>query len=309
MPATRADFVELERHCAARPEDRDARRLLVQLFVALGEPADLPGSSLMLAAGTRRPTVAVLTPYHREPLAMLERCHRSVLAQTVRCEHILVADGYPRPEVDTWGVRHVRLGAPSGDFGDTPRRVAGETALASGFDAVVYLDADNWLRPRHVESLVTRHLACRAALCHSGRTFHRIGGALLPLVLRNDNVTHVDTSCVFVARPALDLLSLWGTWPRELSCIGDRMFWQAALARGWSHAFTGALTVCYEASHVSYYRAAGLPAPGNARQDVDIGALCAWHAGLPAAERGDLDRRFGFSVTAMLAPLRASERP
>jgi glycosyltransferase involved in cell wall biosynthesis len=303
VPPTRAEFIELERHCAARPDDRDARRRLLQLFVALGQPADLPGSSRALPASGRSLRIAALTPYYREPLEVLERCHRSVRAQTVRCEQILVADGHPRPEVDGWGARHIRLAAASADFGDTPRRIASEAAIDSGFDAVIYVDADNWLRPRHVESLLACHLGHGAALCHSARTFHRIGGTLLPLLQQGDNVTHVDTSCLFVAREALDLLPLWGAWPRELSCIGDRMYWQAAVARGWSHAFTGALTTCYEAAHEGFYRAAGEAAPQGSRPDIDLKYLYAWHVGLPDAERAQLDRRCGFPVTALLAPL------
>jgi hypothetical protein len=252
--------------------------------------------------------VAVLTAYYREPLEILERCHRSVRAQTVQCQHILVADGHARHELDAWGVRHIRLAGSSADFGDTPRRVAGEAALESGFDAVVYLDADNWLRPRHVESLFACHLARAAALCHSARTFHRIGGEMLPLLLTSDNVGHVDTSCLFVARAAFELLPLWGTWPHELSRIDDRMFLQAALARGWSPAFTGALTTCYEASRVSHYRAVGEAPPADARPDGDVDQLCAWHAGLSTAERDAIDHRFGFSVAAMLAPWVGSKR-
>ena len=300
MPPTRAEFIELERHCAARPDDRDARRRLLQLFVALGQPADLPGSSLTLPPSELPPSVAVLTPYFKESLATLQRCHASVREQTIRCEHIVVADGHARAELDHWGLRHIRIATPSSDFGDTPRRIAGEAAIESGFDAVVYLDADNWLRPRHVESLLACRRARGALLCHSARTFHRIGGTLLPLLWKGDNVDHVDTSCVFVAREAFELLPLWGAWPRELSRIDDRMFWQAALARGFSQAFTGALTTCYEASHVSYYREVGEPAPAGARPDIDIQQLRAWHAALPPTERNDLDGRFGFSVTALL---------
>lgn len=300
----RAEFLELERYCAARPDDRAGRRRLLQLFIALGMPEDLPGSSLVLP-GTAPPlSVAALTPYSREPLEMLERCYRSVARQTVRCEHVFVADGYPREELDGWDVRHLRLSVPHKDFGDTPRRVAGEAVIDAGFDAVVYVDADNWLRPHHVESLVACHLARGAVICHSARTFHRIDGTLLPLQQQGDNVRHVDGNCLFVSREAFDLLPLWGSWPRELSCIDDRMIWHAALACGHSHAFTGAFTMCYEAAHVSFYNAVGETPPIGARPDLDLDQLYTWHAGLPAAERDELDRRWGFSVTLLLDRLR-----
>lgn len=300
-----AEFLELERYCATRPDDAAGRRRLLQSFISLGEPQDAPGASLSLPPDAEPLRTAVLTPYFREALPVLERCHRSIRQQTVRCEHILVADGYPRAELDGWPIRHIRLPRPANDFGDTPRRIAGEAAIEAGFDAIVYLDADNWLRPRHVESLVACHLARGTALCHSGRTLHRTDGTLMPLLQRGDNTEHVDTSCLLVASPAFELLSLWGTWPRELSRIDDRMFWRAAMARGYAHSFTGALTLGYEASHVGFFRAIGETPPPETRPDVDLGGLFDWYAELPATERDRLDGRWGFSVSSLIAGLRA----
>jgi glycosyltransferase involved in cell wall biosynthesis len=304
--ATRAGFLELERHCAANPADAEGRRSMLQLFLALGQPDDLPGASLTLPPGNREPRIAVLTPYLREPIRLLERCHRSVRGLTVRCEHILIADGFPRAELDTWPVRHLRLSKPSQNFGDTPRRIAGEAAMDGGFEAVIYLDADNWLRPRHVESLFACHLARGAAVCHSARTLHRVDETVMPLVQRGDNHEHVDTSCVLVATAAFDLLRIWGTWPRELSRIDDRMFWHAVVSRGHgANGFTGALTTCYEASHSGFYRALGEASPPGVRPDIDLDTLFRWHAELPSAEHDQLDGRWGFSVSALVAELRA----
>jgi len=306
VSAKRAEFIDLERHCAARPDDRNGRRLLLQLFIALGQPDDLPGASLMLAPVDRPPRIAVLTPYFQESVEVLARCHRSVRQQTVPCEHILVADGFPRTELDGWPVRHIRLPSSSRDFGDTPRRIAGEAAIEAGFDAVVNLDADNWFRPRHVESLFACHRARGTAICHSARTLHRTDGTLMPLIERSDNRVHVDTNCYLVASGAFDLLPLWGTWPRELSRIGDRMFFHAMLARGYAHSFTGAMTMCYEATHLAFYRAVAEAPPPGVRPDIDLAELFAWHGTLPQTERDDLDRRFGFSVTRMLGSLRGA---
>lgn len=307
-PAAREEFLDLERGCAKDPADLGTWRRMLQRFIAIGCPDDLPGASLPLPPGTREPRIAVLTPYLREPLATLERCHRSVRRQTVHCEHILVANGFARDEVDAWPVRHLRLSTSSANYGDTPRRIAGEAVTNAGFDAVVYLDADNWLRPRHVESLFACHLAYAAAVCHSARTFHRPDGSIMPLVLGGDNVDHVDTSCLFIARQAFDLLPLWGTWPRELSPLDDRMLWRAARARGHGHRFTGALTACYEATHAGIYRAIGETPPQDMRPDTDLGRIVAWHARLPVEQRLALDRRYGFSVSAFVAELDAASR-
>jgi glycosyltransferase involved in cell wall biosynthesis len=250
------------------------------------------------------PRIAVLTPYFQESLAVLDRCHRSVEAQTLPCDHILVADGHAKPEIAGWRAHHFELRTPSRNYGDTPRRVAGEFAIESGYDAVVYLDADNWLRPRHVESLAACHCQSGSAICHSARTFHRFDGSVLPLLQRSDNTEHVDTSCLYVSSAAFDLLPLWGTWPPELSCIDDRMFWQAAKARRYEHAFTGALTTCYEASHRGQYHAVGEDPPPGARPDVALDRLFAWEALLSPDLREALDHRWGFSVTALVGDLR-----
>jgi len=302
--APRTAFIELERRCAADPADGTLWRRMLARFIELGCPDDLPGASVSLPPAARAPRIAVITPYFRESLEMLERCHRSVHRQTIRCDHILVADGFVRDEVDGWAFRHLRLSPSSRDFGDTPRRVAGEAAIEGGFDAVIYLDADNWLRPRHAESLFACHLASGADVCHSARTLHRPNGTVMPLTLGGDNIAHVDTSCLFIASGAFDLLSVWGTWPRELSQIDDRIFWRAARSRGLATAFSGALTTCYEASHFSFYRTLGEAPPAGTRPDIDLPALSAWHAGISPAEREALDARLGFSVAALLASLR-----
>ncbi|MEP7275885.1 MAG: glycosyltransferase [Betaproteobacteria bacterium] len=306
--ALRDELLELERHCANHPDDAQARRRLFQVFIALRTPVDLPGASLALPTDAPAPRVAVVTPYFRESLATLERCHLSVQRQTVRCEHIMIADGFARDELDAWAVRHIRLPTPHGDFGDTPRRIAGEAALDAGFDAVAYLDADNWLRPRHVESLLACGRARGAVVCHSARTLHRPDGSMMPLMQQGDNIEHVDTSCLLITAEAFDLLPIWGTWPRELSRIDDRMFWHAAKARGHARAFSGALTTCYEMSHLGPYWTLGETAPPGTRPNIDLDELAAWHRALTAPERTALDRCFGFSVSDLVAQLHASRK-
>ena len=60
------------------------------------------------------------------------------------------------------------------------------------------------------------------------------------------------------------------------------------------------MTMCYEATHLAFYRAVAEAPPPGVRPDIDLAELFAWHGALPQTERDDLDRRFGFSVTRML---------
>ncbi|HTI46554.1 MAG TPA: glycosyltransferase [Casimicrobiaceae bacterium] len=298
-------FLELERRCAAAPHDAASRRRMLQLFIALGEPEALPGSSLAAPVRSTSLRVAVVTPYCRESLAMLARCHQSVLAQTVPCDHYMVADGYARDEIDRWSVRHIRLDAPCADFGDTPRRVAGEIVREERYDAVAYLDADNAFRPRHVESLLVVHRMHGAPVCHAARTLHRTDGTLMPLLQRGDNEDHVDTSCLLLTQDAFEMLRFWGSYPPALSAIDDRMFWSSIRGRGLHTAFSGALTCRYEASHEGFFAALREPAPPGTRPDVDLAAIGRWFATLAAAERQRLDAHCRFPIENLIASLQA----
>ena len=307
-PQLLSEYLALERQCSLSPGDLPSRRRMLQLFIALSRPDDLPGQTLPIEEKTCTPRVAVLTPYFQEPLRVLRRCHHSVRNQTIKCSHIFVADGYARDELDAWDIRHLRLSVPNRDYGDTPRRLAGEVAMEEKFDAVLYLDADNWLRPRHAESLLALSLQRGAPICHSARTLHRPDQSVMPLLQQGDNHEHVDTSCIFVASSAFDLLSVWGCWPTELSPIDDRMFWHAIKARGLLCAFTGALTTCYEATHLGFYQALKENPPQGTRPDIDLGALSTWFTNLAPERRADIDRRCGFQVGPLIAKMQAGWR-
>ena len=94
--------------------------------------------------------VAVVTPYYKEPRGWIERCIASVAAQTHACDHFLVADGHAQDWIDGAGVRHLRLDRGHGDYGNTPRALGALLAVSEGYDAIAFLDADNWYAPEHV---------------------------------------------------------------------------------------------------------------------------------------------------------------
>src|SRR5271169_5603963 len=111
---------ELEMAAAATPWDaRIWNAALTELRQGRVTDNDVGASATM--GGARPVAVAVVTAYCREDVAVLRRCHQSVLAQTYPCRHIMVADGFPRQEIDTWNVEHVRLERAYADTGDTPR--------------------------------------------------------------------------------------------------------------------------------------------------------------------------------------------
>ena len=123
---------------------------ILELFWSTGLRLELPSEP----PPRRARSVAVITPYYREDTEKLRRCHESVLRQTGEVTHFMVADGFPNPEVDRWDVQHVSLGAAHGDNGNTPRGIGALLAFAQGFDAVAFLDADNWFVDNHISSLL-----------------------------------------------------------------------------------------------------------------------------------------------------------
>ena len=89
--------------------------------------------------------VAVITPYYKIEPDKLERCIKSVAQQTLKCDHIIVADGIPQTLPTGYNIMHIVLPANVGNSGSTPRGLGAQYAFAQGYDAVAFLDADNFV--------------------------------------------------------------------------------------------------------------------------------------------------------------------
>ncbi len=210
--------------------------------------------------------IAVVTPYHREPIETLARSHRSVAAQGVAADHIMVADGYPRAEIDGWPVAHVKLPRAHDDNGNTPRGLAGLMARNQGYDFIAYLDADNWYHDGHLRSLLALWEARRSPVCASLRTFHDDAGN--DLAIREgdeDALRHVDTSCLLIHRSGFASLPVWLDMPGILSPICDRVFLAGLLHRRLAIASSGSRTVAFQSRYRAHYLSAGRPVPEDAR--------------------------------------------
>jgi glycosyltransferase involved in cell wall biosynthesis len=210
--------------------------------------------------------IAVVTPYYKEDPALFLQCHRSVLDQTYPCTHIMVADGHPHPAIPT-DDRTLHLILPRGgtaDVGNTPRFFGAALAEAYGFDAVTFLDADNWYEPDHVSSLMTAHAACGYPLIACKRNFYSDAGVRLDFTeaMENDN-QHVDTNCWMIFKEAFDLIRYWRV-PKDFHWVGDRIFLQKAIHDRYRIAFTHHRTVNYRTRHADHFRQAGQPIPEGA---------------------------------------------
>lgn len=214
------------------------------------------------------PPIFVVTPYHTESLEWLWRCHESVIGQQVEANvtHIMVADGHPRPEIDAWNVIHIRLPREHGDNGNTPRAVGSVVAQTNGAEYIAFLDADNWYYPDHLASLLEGQRQTGASVLCAWRDFYDPEGRQLAMTeVDEDNLTHVDTSCLMLHSSVFDLNGIWSSMPKKLSPVCDRIFYFGVRHRKYMSGFTRKRTVGFTTFYRRHYEALGLPEPANAR--------------------------------------------
>jgi hypothetical protein len=223
--------------------------------------------------------IAVVTPYHREPIALLEQGHRSVLRQDVAADHILVADGHAVDAIDGWTASHVRLPREHGDNGNTPRGLGSLLAEREGYDFVAYLDADNWFHDGHLRALLDLWEQRRVPVCASLRTFHHFDGT--PLAIREpeeEQLRHIDTSCLLIHRSGFRALPAWLDMPGALSPICDRVFFAALRHHRLGIALSGQRTVAFRSRYRAHYEAVGAAVPPDAKGPEEVAQSFAWLA-------------------------------
>lgn len=210
--------------------------------------------------------VAVISPYFKEPVSQLRRCHASVLAQTHPCRHIFVSDGFPQ-DLSTLGpdLDHILLPRHE-DFGNTPRAIGGISAAARHFEAVAFLDSDNWFEPNHIEHMVGLAASASAAVVAARRMLRSPEGAILGVdTFDSDGDEFCDTNCVFLTLTALDLVVEW-LMPKDLAVVGDRVFWERVRRSGFKRVASDLPTVNYVTDWAAHYERFGLPVPPNAKK-------------------------------------------
>jgi glycosyltransferase involved in cell wall biosynthesis len=210
--------------------------------------------------------VAVVTPRFREPRAWLDRCLESVRRQTIPCTHVVVDDGGdPTPDD---GIERIVLPAPHADFGDAARAIGSVSAIVRGYDAIAWLDADNWFAPTHLQTLLALHVRTGAAVVTSARMLHRLDGEVLGPCGEVDGERFVDTSCMMITRAAFPIVAEWYLMPRERHVVGDRVVWRRIVESGLTRAHTGIPTLSYRTPYRVHYESFGVPPPEGAKDTV-----------------------------------------
>ncbi len=240
--------------------------------------------------------VAVITPYYKEPDALLEQCHASVLDQTFPCDHIFVADGFPKAAIGGWRAKHFTLANAHGDAGNMARVIGCLSAFAQGYDAIAFLDADNWYRTDHIQRLLELQRRTGADVCTSRRSMHRADGTYMFDDLKSDGRTHVDTNCLLLTRAALPIIARWAYMPRELYPVGDSVYWSSIRTSRLSRAHEPVATVCYRTTWEADYKRMGEPIPAGSKTLAFTDQPYHWFKSLPARDRWRIWQEFGFPL-------------
>jgi len=205
--------------------------------------------------------VAVVTPCHNTPPKWLDQCRKSVEAQTYPCTHVLVDDGSEPPMEGPI----IRLPKGHADTGNAGRAVGAVASISEGFDAVAFLDSDNWYEPSHIESLVILHQSTKAAVCTSSRNLYTVNGVLMGKCPEVDGKKFVDTNCLMFTRKAFLAVALWYMIPPDRKLLGDRFVWDEIIKNNFPRAYTGLPTVAYRTNYRVHYAHFGLPVPIDAK--------------------------------------------
>lgn len=227
--------------------------------------------------------VAVVTPFHQVREDWLAQAHASVRAQAHACTHILISDGSgPNPLRDFQG-QFIELQQQHADYGDTPRAIGSLSAAAQGFDAVAYLDADDWLLPQHVQTLVELHQRTGAAVCTAARLLYDLDGRLLGPCVEDNGHGFAGTGSLLITRAGYALLGAWALMPPEFHIVGDRWLWSRVRRHRIGTARADQPTTAYRTGWPHHYRRFGLEPPPGAkpwdtgrRVDEAAAALAAW---------------------------------
>ncbi|MFM0668484.1 glycosyltransferase family 2 protein [Paraburkholderia sediminicola] len=214
--------------------------------------------------------VAVISAYYKEPLHVLRRCHESVRAQSGDVTHFMVADGFPVSDIDSWGgVIHIKV-PNHADYGDTPRGVGAACAAASGFDAICFLDADNWYEPNHVEAMRMIVEETGAQVVTATRRIFTIDGRMLGVCKESNGVDFNDTNCYFLTRAAFPACSAWLFKDAHESIVGDKVFWNAVQTGGYTRAHAITPTLCYVSTLAFHFEMFGEIPPDDSKVIVKM---------------------------------------
>lgn len=241
--------------------------------------------------------IAVVVPYYDESPRILSRCLESIQKQTLKVDTILIADGKPKDWInDSFDLRHIKLDKPHGDNGNTPRGLGAMIAAAENYDAIAFLDADNWYEYNHIET-------CVDAIKNSETDIQDIDyvvsrrNIVTPdgeLIDHNPQAGHVDTSEYMFLPGSYYILPYWVTMPKQFGPICDRIMNLITINENLKYVETGLKTVNFLMRYFNVYKSENLPVPPEATHKIPWQQIRQWYYSLSIDEQKYVCAMIGF---------------
>jgi hypothetical protein len=209
--------------------------------------------------------IAVVTPYYQEDIGSIYRCYNSAVSIQHGVTHILVSDGHKvYSEINSWSrAQHMVLSANHADAGATPRALAAMSAFSQEFDAVAFLDADNFYEPDHIDAMVAAHQQQQVDVVAATRNICTTKGQFLYVDrIESTGIDFCDTNCMFLTRKTLPYLFNWIV-DSKLRLWSDRLFWQSLRNNNLKIGYCIRPTVNYCSRWAWHYQQAGVEPPSN----------------------------------------------
>ncbi len=198
----------------------------------------------------------IITPAYLESEKTLERNIVSVQQQSLKqkyCQYIIF-DGV---NVNKFlkekysGIKNLfffRVKRNHDDYGDYIRKLGTKIALRKGFNAITFLDADNYLDKNHLKQISTVHKSKKRNIIISKRRFIDTTGKEINASSNN----FYDTNTMTFFNEHIKIGLLWAKYPKELSLIGDRIISHYINQRYFKEiGFVNKITLNYEMSKIT----------------------------------------------------------
>lgn len=213
---------------------------------------------------------AVITAYYKEDRSVIDKAIKSVqyqLPSGLDVIHYLVADGFPQEFESTEKLVHIPLPKSHNDYGDTPRIVGATLAVRDGCYGLMFLDADNYMYPEHIQAAVGAHLEHNQNLIIAKRDMVSEDGTVIKHNRsEEDAFKHVDTGCFVFFKEEIFRALEWAKIPSPLSVLGDRYFWNLhQKSYPGTFGYVNTPTLAYTCLWKDVYEFAGITPPANAK--------------------------------------------
>jgi hypothetical protein len=151
-------------------------------------------------------------------------------------------------------------------------------AVGLNFDAIMFLDADNWYHRTHVDRMIGKFIETNASIITCNREFRHFKDAtFLAECGTSDGNIFSDTNCTMYTRSAFGLIPTMALMDKRFHPIGDRVLWYRIKKIGLSRAHSNVATVAYLAGYAALYRDLGLVAPPGTKTFSEVRrAVEAW---------------------------------